>query len=401
MKRLLLLVVLSVAALSTRALPQGQSQSVREITARVLDEEDHLVADAEVILMGLGRGPMTSHREIFAEPGDANGQKAKGWKFVTNAKGECRVSFGKFDFWEHLKATGVAEPGYGPYFLVATKEGYAGGVSAKLLNYNDEDRKKFVPFEFGASAPEEDEEWEYDPRVLSDDPKDLERIDIVLKRGMEVSGQLLDEKGRPIPGEQINLWNNLGADTHTGRGGEIFERTDETDHAGRFHFHRVYPNLFHLGLLSQQDDSLCWLRTRVRKRWVDGIHDVIWPHQGDTNIPVVIVATRERPFHYFGKVTDEKGRPIAGATVRIQAGIHGPGQLGDFDDGHSHFSQAVTRTNGTYDVAAAGPYVNWFRITAAGFKGDEYMEDGEIYGFNRYEEVPCAPGRYDFTLKRK
>lgn len=69
MKRVLFFVLLGAVSLSTRALPQDQPRNFREITARVLDEEDHLVADAEVILIGLGRGPMTSHLEIFAEPG--------------------------------------------------------------------------------------------------------------------------------------------------------------------------------------------------------------------------------------------------------------------------------------------------------------------------------------------
>jgi protocatechuate 3,4-dioxygenase beta subunit len=390
MKPILLLVLLGAAGISTRAPAGDDSQNVRQFTARVLDEGDHLVADAEVTLLGLGRGPMTSPVE-----------KSKGWKFITDAKGEVRITFGKFDFWDHLKATGVAEPGYGPYFIVVTKEGYAGGVSAKVLNYDDEERKNFVPVELGASGPNEGEEWDYGARLLSDAPRDLERIDIVLRRGVEVSGRLQDEKGRPIRGEQINLWNDLGADTHTGRGGEIFERTDETDHLGRFHFHHVYPNLFHVRLQSQQDDSLCWLRTRVRKRWVEGCHDAIWPHTGDTDIRLVIVATRQLPFHYFGKVTDEKGVPLAGATVRIQAAIHGPGEAVDFEDGHDHYSQAVTRRDGRYDVRAAGPYVNMFQISASGFKDADYMEDGEIYGFDRYEETPCAPGRYDFTLKRR
>jgi hypothetical protein len=147
--------------------------------------------------------------------------------------------------------------------------------------------------------------------------------------------------------------------------------------------------------------QLCWLRTRVRKRWVDGCHDTVWPHQDDTDIPLVIVATRQLPFHYFGKVSDEKGNSVAGATVRIQASIRGPGEAGDFADSHDHCNQAVTRRDGSYDVFAAGPYVNMFTISRPGFKDDESMEDGEIYGLGLYEEAPCAPGRYDFTLKRK
>ncbi|MEP6822585.1 MAG: hypothetical protein ABI946_09580 [Chthoniobacterales bacterium] len=236
---------------------------------------------------------------------------------------------------------------------------------------------------------------------MCDAPKDEEPVDIVLESGLDVSGRLEDELGHPIPHQKVSLRNNLGADTHSGRGGEIFERDDTTDAQGRFHFHRVYPKLFHLALQAQDDDSLCWIKTRVRQRWVDGVHDAIWPHDDDTNLSVVIVATLRLPYHYFGKVIDEQGRPVAGATVRIQASIHGPGQRGDFADNHAHYSQITTGKDGCYDVPSAGPYVNWFEITAPGFKDNSYMEDGEISGFDRYEEEPCAPGRYDFTLKRK
>jgi hypothetical protein len=354
----------------------------------------------EVFLKGLGRGPMTSGLDLYAESTRPN-SKARGWKFKTDAKGNCTVRFGKFDFWDHLKTTGIAEPGYGAYFLIVEPQDHAGGVSSPILNLNDEDQKSFTEPKLDASIPIPGEEWCYLPRVLTDELKDAEPLKIALERGIDVSGRLVDPKGRPIRGEQVALWNDLGADTHTGRGGEIFEQSVETDRLGRFRFHRVYPNLFYLSLQAQQDDRLCWTRTRVRQRWVDGAANAIWPHVGEVDLPLAIVASRDLPYHYFGKVTDEKGHPISAATVRIQASIHGPGGRIDFEDGHGHHSQAVTRKDGRYDVGAAGPYVNSFEITAPGSPGWMYSEDGEIYGLGLYEEVPCAPGRYDFVLKRK
>ncbi len=383
------------------ALADNGSDAPRELRVRVVDEEHLPAAGVEVRLLGLDRGPMTMRSEIFPEPGETNSEKSRGWKFITDANGRGSVQFGKFDFSEHLKTSGVIEPGYGSYFLIVEKENYAGGVSAKLLNLSEEQRNDFAPTELEGSGPNEGEEWNYDERLLNDDPQNNEEILIVLQRGIDVSGQLVDEKNRPIKGEQINLWNDLGADTHTGRGGEIFERQAVTDRFGRFHFHHVYPNLFHLALQSQDSDALSWIKTRVRKRWVDGVNDAIWPHTDDTDLALVIVASRQRPFHYFGKVTDEKARPIAGATVRVQASLHGPCRRGDFEDDHDHHSQVITRADGTYDVAAAGAYVNDFQISAPGFGDEVYREDGEINGFDRYEEVPCAPGRYDFVLKKK
>ena len=53
------------------------------------------------------------------------------------------------------------------------------------------------------SSPEEWDAWkfgEFEPRVLTDEPKDAAPVEIVLKRGIEVSGQLVDGKEKPIRG---------------------------------------------------------------------------------------------------------------------------------------------------------------------------------------------------------
>lgn len=372
---------------------------VRQVRARVVDAKYHQPeAGVAVTLIGLDRGPMTV-RETQDAPADPSAPRAKGWKFVTNAQGRITVRFGKFDFWDHRKTTGVAEPGYGAYFLVAEKEGYAGGISPKLLNLDPASQKAFVPTELESNGPIKGEEWDYDARLLQDSPG--ETIDLVLQPGIDVSGQLLDERDQPIAGQEIELWNDLGADTHTGRGGEIFQRTAETDRHGRFRFHHVYPNLFHLAWPAQESDALCWLRTRVRDRWVEGVHDAIWPHAGETDLPLVIVASRVRPFHYFGRVADAQGHPIVGATVRVQASLHGPGEMENFEDSHGHYSEAKSGADGHYDVAAAGAYVSHLEVTAPGYREGGCCKEGEIAGFDRYDEAPCSPGRYDFTLEKK
>ncbi|MEP6822586.1 MAG: hypothetical protein ABI946_09585 [Chthoniobacterales bacterium] len=135
--------VMVFGASSLIASTSDQAREIREITVRVVDAKFHQPeAGVAVTVLGLSRGPMTLRNTIFPEPGDTTKEgKARGWKFVTDAKGCCTVVLGKFDCWEHLKSTGVAEPGYGVYFLMAEKEGYAGGVSRKILNFNDEDRK--------------------------------------------------------------------------------------------------------------------------------------------------------------------------------------------------------------------------------------------------------------------
>lgn len=389
----------------SEAWASDEAHDYREVTVHVVNQFHQPVAGIEVQLRGLDRGSINATFDLFNNDGPPRLENAKyqGWKFKTDAQGNCSARFGKFDYWEHAKAAGIASPGYGHFFLIVKSEGFAGGVSPEIFNLNDEERKNYKAPEIRNSSPEEEDAWkfgEFEPRVLTDEPKEAAPVEIVLKPGIEVSGQLIDGKEKPIRGETITLWSDLHADTHTGRGGEIFSQSVETDLSGRFHFHHVYPNLFYVSLAGQDDDLLIWIRTRVRNRWIEGIADAIWPHKDDVDLPLVIVATRDSPYHYFGKVTDDKGSPIRGATVRIQAAIHGPGGRSDFGDGHSHYSQAVTRADGSYTVPAAGPYVNWFEVTAPGFQTQRYSEDGEIYDWNRYEEVPCAPGRYNFDLKR-
>jgi protocatechuate 3,4-dioxygenase beta subunit len=375
--------------------------SYRELSCQVVDEQKQPVAGIEVLLLGRDRDAVSARfdRQYFEERGD----KYHGWTFRTDEHGRFVARFGKFQQDEHQQTSHVVEPGYGEFHLLVQKEGHAGGVSARIVNLKDEDRSAHKPSEYTGGLPQPGEEWEGNELLLSDEPK-AEPLQIVLREGIEVSGRLLDPQNRPIPNETVNLWNDLGADTHTGRGNEILERQATTDRDGRFRFHHVYPNMFYLALENEDSsarDSLYWIKTRIRKRWVDGIADAIWPHAGEADLPLIIVAAREPPYRYFGKVSDEQGKPIAGAKVRIQASLHGPLERQDFADSHDHHSETITRQDGSYELRAAGPYVNWFEVTARGFGETMYNEDGEIEGFNLYEEVPGAPGRYDFVLKRK
>ena len=379
----------------------AKEENYRDLTFQVIDEQERPVAELEVSLRGRGRDTITAllDKKYYEERGD----KYEGWTFHTDAQGKFTARFGKFQLYEHEKATHVVAPGYGSFHLIVEKEGYAGGVSRRILNLNDEDRGAYKPREYAGGLPLPGEEWDGDEYVLNDQPA-AAPLQIVLRKGMEVSGQLVDPESRPIARETLYLQNDLGAGTHTGRGGEIFERSAKTDRQGRFRFHNVYPNMFYLALESEDDandHSLYWIKTRIRDRWVDGIADAIWPHTHELDLPLVIEAARKPPCRYFGKVSDEKGRPIAGATVRIQVSLHGPTERQDFEDGHSHLSQTQTRKDGSFEVRAAAPYVNWFEITAPEFERTMYEEDGEIEGLGLYEEVPCAPGRYDFIMKRK
>ena len=399
--------LIAIALITASRCRAADSETYRELLVQVVDEGGFPVRGLRVELRGLWRDAV--HGSLLHPDRLGDETKYEGWTFETDNDGMFLARFGRFKSYDHEKIAGTFVPGFGEfYFVTEKKEGYAGGVSPRILNVDPEMR------EFYRKDPEHrydvhiGEEWlGYDgeqTRVFDDNPPgDSPPLTIVVRHGINVWGQLVDRRNRPIKGETINLWTDVGADTHTGRGGEIFCQSAETDKYGRFRFCNVYPNLFYLSLDSEDepvDKPLYWIRTRIRQRWVDGIADAIWPHTDETEVPIVIVAVNESPFHYRGKVTDDDGKPIRGATVEIQASLHGCGGRSDFDDTHDHHSRTSTDSKGNYDVPAAAPFVNWFQISASGFKTEYYGEEGEIRGFGLYEEVPSAPGRYDFFLRR-
>ncbi len=356
----------------------------------------------EVSVYAVSRASMNISPEWRAGDGQP-GSKMQGWRYRTDAQGNCTVRLGRFNSWQHRDATGIAEPGYGTYFLlVQPQDGTAGGVSPRLLNLDEEELRTYqAPQSDRFTVPGPGSEWNPGQTVLSDAPAGSQTVEIEIKRGFEVSGKLVDLQGHPVAKEQVRLWSDLGADTHTGRGGEIFEQFQDTDRAGRFRFRCVYPNLFYLSLRSQESDALYWIKSRLRERWAAGITDAIWPHEGETELPVMIVVARRSPYCYYGRVMDEDGRPVRGAKIVAQASIHGPEGRSDFDDSHSHHARTTTRQDGSYALRAAGPCVNSVSITAPGFQDGGTSEEGPIVGHDLYEELPYEPGRYDFVLRRK
>ena len=361
----------------------------REIAARVVDEAKQPVAHLPVRLMAVSRDSMWSMGSS-----EEMQRKARGWEFTTDADGRFTARFGKFLFGEHEQATDLIEPGYGHfYFVVEEEEGYAGGVSEEVLNLNDEEL---------ASRKEEDARdcppqisREVDPhfhsgvRVLTDAPLG-ESLEIMLKRGLDVTGQMIDPQGKPLAREEVTVLTDMGADTHTGWGGEIFEQMVETDRAGRFVFHHVYPAVFTLQTINRGSTRPYWIRTRVRSRWVDKAEDVITPKEDETLIPVVIVASREPTYRYFGRLTDERGHGIAGAQVEVRCSMHEPELT--YSDDHDMWWKTKTDRDGDYSVLVGYRFANAIWITAEGTQGGgESPQDNELY----------APGRYDFTLKRE
>ena len=375
--------------------PSAQSPSAasepgtyREIVARVVDEANLPVANLPIVLMAVSRDSMWA----IGAPEEVR-RKARGWAFTTGGDGRFTARFGKFVLSEHERTTDLIEPGYGHFYFVVEKKGYAGGVSEEVLNLNDEELAEWKAEQACDCPAQPDDELnphvQLGVRVLTDPPQD-EPLEIVLKRGLDVTGQMIDLRGKPLANEEVTELTDMGADTHTGWGGEIFQQMVETDRAGRFSFHNVYPDVFTLQTINRGTTRPYWIRTRVRNRWVDKAEDVITPRENEASIPIVIVASRQPTYRYFGRVTDVRGLGIAGAEVEVQCSMHEPELT--YQDDHDIGAKAKTDDDGNYSVRVGYRFVNAITVTAKGVNdGGEDAEYNALY----------APGRYDFTLHRE
>jgi hypothetical protein len=369
-----------------------QPPEYREVAFRVVDENGHSVCDAEVQLRGLERDALGIGRD------EEEAGKCHGWKFETSAAGLFTAHFGKFHQYDHQLTTGLIEPGYGEFYLVAAKEGWAGGVSCELLNLNDEDLAEHKKHEDDAYSPrQEGDEWQrQDSSYVIPDQDEGKPLEIVLKRGLDVIGKMVDTTGRPVRNAEVNVFFDLHAGSHTGHGGEILGQQTITDRAGKFLFHRVYPNNFYVELLNHSDGPPYWIRTRVRNRWVDKVEDEIVPRKNEwhpedyeKSINLRLVVARETPYRYFGRVTDPQDRGVAGAKVEIRCSAHEPERT--FEDDHDYWWHTKTDRDGNYSLRVGFRFVNAIWVTAGNNVGSDNAEEGEL----------MAPGRYDITVRPK
>jgi hypothetical protein len=199
-----------------------------------------------------------------------------------------------------------------------------------------------------------------------------------------------------VRGKEVNVFLDLHADTHTGHGGEIFEQQATTDRAGRFHFRHVFPNTFYVELPDHSRGAPYWIKTRVRKRWVDRIEDEITPRQDEREardyekaIDLLLIVAHEPPYRYFGHVTDPQGRGVANAKVEIRCSLHHPERT--FEDYHDYWFHTKADRNGSYSLRVGSRFVNAIWVTAGQNTGSDGAEEGEL----------MAPGRYDITVRPK
>ena len=220
---------------------------------------------------------------------------------------------------------------------------------------------------------------------------------IVLKRGLDLHGRILDTAGRPVRGQSMGVSLDLHYDSHTGMGGMIFWQGTTTDRAGRFHLRHVYPNVFTVQAVDGSDGPPYCIKTRVRGRWADKIKDEITPWTGDKENPsdyerfidLRLLVSHHPLYRYFGRVIDPGGHPVAGIKVVVRGVRHEPVR----DWGESHGGGQATRTDrrGNYSLRVGSRFVDDIWVHEGDYRGDVWADDDALF----------PPGRYDLTVRPK
>ena len=282
---------------------------------------------------------------------------------------------------------------------MVTKKGFAGGVSRLILNLDQEALARWRPDD---DPGEEHQEWrrgELAPRVLRDDQAAREPLVIVLKRGLDLNGRVIDKTGQPVRGQEVVIAADLHYGSHTGVGGGIFGQEAVTDPGGWFHFRHVYPNVFDI---LAYDDSFTqsgreppyWIKTRVRGRWFNRPVPTIRPRNRaasrssghEKSIAVRLMVARRPLYHYFGRVTDQEGRPVARTTIIARSTLHP--LRSSWAEGHDQGQATRTDKRGNYSLRIAGRSVDDIRVGEGGWHGGATAPENEM----------LTPGKYDFTV---
>jgi beta-lactamase regulating signal transducer with metallopeptidase domain len=120
------------------------------------------------------------------------------------------------------------------------------------------------------------------------------------EKGVTVSGRVLDETGSPVPGARLGFGRDHARELHPG-----LSAATETDATGRYAIAGVLPGDYVLFLLAERHaDSK--RRVAIGQDDVPGV---------DFVIPRMAVLS--------GKVVDEAGNPVPGATVHIRFWLSG------------------------------------------------------------------------------
>jgi hypothetical protein len=345
-------------------------ETFRVVHLHVLQPNGQPAAHRDVELRGLDRralGPIPFLSDTGEKPSDEV-QKARqeGWLFTTDEHGDITAPIGDFAGWKDAGE----RPGWGTYILVVQPgPDDAGAASSRFWTYDSTDSKHL--FWNGG-------EW---GQPLPLPPEGL-RLTMALQEGYTLYGKLVDDRDHrtPVPNVSIATWNDLGVDTHTGYGGEIFGHSVVTDAQGDFHISHLYHARLHLRM-----DAL-WMTTEQNGWQTQQEHSLEPP--ADMALRITCGVLLHPVFHYMGTVTDAQGRPVAGADVI--AGISSEPTPSTYEDEHN-FEHATTDKQGHFDLAASTP---WCRFISTEDKAHGRVDFGDV----QEQDASYPPGRYDMQF---
>jgi hypothetical protein len=291
-----------------------------------------------------------------------------GWLYTTDDHGDASVRIGDFAGWKQE----VELPGWGTYaLLVAPGPDDAGGVSQRIW--------------CGAAGDSmgnfyDGSDWG-DPLPL---PSEGMSISMALHPGFTLYGRVVDNHNHhtPLANVTVTTSDDLGVDTHTGYGGEIFSHSAITDSNGEFQIPHLYAAAkLHL------DFSALWMTTNIGGKWRAQGEHVLNPPNG-SSLRLDFGLNSQPDFHFTGTVTDARGQPVAGADVVV--GISSTPKAENYGDTH-HFERTTTDAQGHYDLAASSPWGTFLEA--------EDKTHGRVdLKWPGYDSPPIPPGKYDLTF---
>jgi protocatechuate 3,4-dioxygenase beta subunit len=287
---------------------------------------------------------------------------SKHWKFTSDEEGHFTTLIAS------EKDADGPKPGPGIYALVVLPQNEDAGAVSPWLRF----------FEGGY---DEDLTNEWGKTIVAG----AEGLNLTLRiqRGETITGQVLDYEipHKPLKGVEVHCEHDLHAQTHTGRGAELFDKGTITDDNGVFRFSHVYPAACSIRL--RGDYKYTWLKTKLDGQWADTVDFEIHPENA-TNRTLGIMAATRPLFCFSGHVQDQEGHPIPDATVTLSVQLQSdPSEWRGWG-----FHGVQTDQQGNYKTMTETPWIQFIYAEAKGFaRADLDCPD-------------IQPGKHDLVLKK-
>jgi RNA polymerase sigma factor (sigma-70 family) len=183
--------------------------------------------------------------------------------------------------------------------------------------------------------------------------KDIEFPAIPVDRAARVTGLVVDEAGKPVPGAKVHL----ALPPRTNQVGEV--PAPISDAEGKFT----------LGRLDPQDNLP--LRARTDRVVTDGAVVVV---PGELKGPVRLVVSEKEAFRLRGTVVDQAGRPVKGAVVRLLWNYRYVSKRSQLSGSGAWLQKITTDADGRFETHALWP-------------GDRYRVEVSADGYAKTESV--------------